>query len=279
MKEVTTIYLRDMVAEAIIPNIETHRSSRLSSDKEYYAPPTGLPTDEEIDDFLFHNALLDEETVEQLTDPGLYGFFTANATEDWLEEFRNHLQDWANNQSWLDADLPWHSFVTQHEPDETTLWIPANSLTPTWLSTSSSCLLLAADLLHEGRFLSELKPRAFEELIGSLLEVEGWKVKITQQTRDGGIDVVATRFDETLGEIRSVWQAKKYSQTNKVKLNEVRELSAVRDAEKATKGVIVTTSHLTRDAIGWVKRDVYRLGYKEHDHIKNWIEGIVLGQK
>ncbi len=175
--------------------------------------------------------------------------------------------------------MPWRSFIPQYEPDETTLWIPANSLAPAWLSTSPSCLLLAADLLREGRLLSELKPRDFEELIGNLLEVEGWKVKVTQASRDGGIDVVATKVDETLGEIRSVWQAKKYRPTNKVKLSEVRELSAVREAEKATKGVMVTTSRLTRDAIEWVKRDVYRLSYKEHDHIKRWIENIVLGQK
>jgi hypothetical protein len=61
MKEVTAEYLRDMVVEAITPSIETYRASRLSSDEENYTPPTGLPTDEEIDDFLFHNALLDEE--------------------------------------------------------------------------------------------------------------------------------------------------------------------------------------------------------------------------
>jgi hypothetical protein len=93
MKKVTAAYLRDIVADAISPSIETYRSSRLSSGEDHYTPPTGLPTDEEIDDFLFHNGLLDEETVEQLIDPGLLGFYhkTANATEEWLEEFQNHL--------------------------------------------------------------------------------------------------------------------------------------------------------------------------------------------
>ncbi len=53
MKEVTAAYLRDMVAEAITPNIETHRASRLCSGERNYTPPAGLPTDEEIDDFFF----------------------------------------------------------------------------------------------------------------------------------------------------------------------------------------------------------------------------------
>lgn len=269
MKEVTAAYLRDMVADAIAPSIEIYRLSRLSSGEEDYTFPTGCPTDEKIDDFICHNALLDEEKVEQLIDPGLLGFYakTASAKEEWLKEFQNHLQDWAKNQSWL-----------EYQPNETTLWTPTTSLVPAWLSTSPSCVILAADLLREGKLLSELKPREFEELIGTLLEAEGWRVKVTQASRDGGIDVVAIKSDETLGEIRSVWQAKKYRATNKVKLSDVRELSAVREDERATKGFMVTTSRLTRDAIEWVKRDIYRLGYKEHAHIKRWIEGLMLGQ-
>ena len=39
---------------------------------------------------------------------------------------------------------------------------------------------------------------------------------------------------------------------------------------------MVTTSSLTRDAIAWVKRDLYRLGYKEHNQIKAWLEDAYL---
>lgn len=79
-----------------------------------------------------------------------------------------------------------------------------------------------------------------------------------------------------LGVLRSVWQAKKYKESNKVKLHEVRELSAIRDDVRATKAFIVTTSSLTRDAIAWVKRDLYRLGYKEHNQIQAWLEDAYL---
>ena len=40
--------------------------------------------------------------------------------------------------------------------------------------------------------------------------------------------------------------------------------------------MIVTTSHLTRDAIGWVKRDVYRLGYKEKEDLEKWLQDYVI---
>ena len=163
------------------------------------------------------------------------------------------------------------------EPSKSELWIPGASPQPGWLSTTPAALVLAANLLRDGKLLSEMKWRDFEELIGALLEDDGWTVTVTQPSRDGGFDVLAVRSDSILGEIRSVWQAKKYGPTNKVKLNEVRELSAVRDEERATKAMIVTTSRLTRDAIDWVKRDLYRLGYKDHEQIKKWIEGVILG--
>ena len=81
-KNVTAAGLRAMIAEAIAPTIQIHRDSRSNGHEADYVPPDGSPTDDEIDDFLFTNALLDEETIEQLSDPGLLGFFakTAKAT-------------------------------------------------------------------------------------------------------------------------------------------------------------------------------------------------------
>jgi restriction endonuclease Mrr len=77
--------------------------------------------------------------------------------------------------------------------------------------------------------------------------------------------------DTSLGIIRSIWQAKKYSQRNRVRLSEVRELSAIREDAKASKALVVTTSKLTRDAIAWVRRDQFRMGYMEHDALTDWI--------
>lgn len=279
MHEVTAETLREIVAETISPTIEIHRASRTELDKSNYTPPVGPPTDDEIDDFLCHNPLLDEETLIQLIDPGLLGFAAkhAKATDEWLVEFKKLINDWANNESWLAADEHTRFHVPLHQPEKSEVWTPSSQSEPAWVANAPSCVLLTADLLNHGRLLSEMSSRDFEHLIGALLEAEGWSVEVTQGTRDGGIDVVATKSDPIMGKIRSVWQAKKYKSTNKVKLHEVRELSAVREGMQATKGFIVTTSSLTRDAIAWVKRDLFRLGYKEHDQIKEWFEGVFLG--
>jgi restriction system protein len=281
MREVTAQDLRNIIEEAISGSIELHRGSRASNEGSAYDRPEGRPTDEEIDDFVMSNALLDEETQEQLVHPGLLGFGakTARASEGWLRKFRRHLSKWAENNTWLGADLPWINEIVIPLPFESKLWRPTESGRPGWLVTAPAALLLAGDLLRAGRFLSEMPWRKFEEMIGALLETEGWTVKVTQQSRDGGIDVVATKDDSVLGSVKAVWQAKRYGPKRIVRLNEVRELSAVVDMQRATKGVIVTTSRLTRDAIDWIRRDTYRLDYRDAQRVESWVRTVLLGKK
>ena len=266
--------LRDIIAETIEPSISVRRAS-LDIQINTSEVLEGPPTEDEINDFIFSNALYDIETIERLIDPGLLGFSSTYAEDDhdYLGEFRELTSQWVDNNSWLGGDS---SFLLAEfaspSPSESFIWQPPMPK-PTWFATSPSYLVLAADILKEGRLLSEMHWRDFEKLIGLLLEDQGWSVVVTKATRDGGIDVVATKEDTDIGLIQSVWQAKKYSPNNKVKLKDVRELSAVREEQKATKGVIVTTSHLTRDAIEWVNRDIYRLSYKEQEEIENWVRG------
>ena len=55
----------------------------------------------------------------------------------------------------------------------------------------------------------------------------------------------------------------------------MRELSAIRDYQKATKGMIVTTSSLSKGALNWIRRDEYRLRYKDKNDIENWVLGTL----
>jgi restriction system protein len=281
MKLLTAQDLRNVIEEAISASIEMHRGSRMSNERGSYNPPAGRPTDEEIDDFIASNALLDEETQEQLIDPGLlrYSSKTARVSEAWLRNFRRSIADWAGSNAWLGGDLPWRSLVLTPASTESTLWRPSDSARPGWLATAPAALLLAADLLQSGRFLSEMPWRHFEEMIGNLLEAEGWRVEVTQPSRDGGIDVVSVKDDPLLGSVKALWQAKRYGPKRIVRLSEVRELSAVVEAERATKGVIVTTSRLTKDAIDWIRRDTYRLDYKDAKKVESWVRTVLLGPR
>lgn len=274
--EITADQLRGMVANSIASTIDFHRASRAGNDSDYELP-SGLPTDDEIDDFIWHNPLLDMDTIEHLVDPALLGPSSKNARadEEWILTFKENLDSWASNNSWLAADEPWFAAIPQPQPDESSIWVPGTAPKPGWIATTPSVLLIAANLLRGGNLLTELTWREFEELVGTLLEQDGWHAEVTQPTRDGGVDVIATKRDETLGDIRTLWQAKKYGPSNKVKLREVRELSAVLDRHQATKGVIVTTSRMTRGAIEWIRHDTFRLAYKEHEDMARWIQAAL----
>ena len=115
----------------------------------------------------------------------------------------------------------------------------------------------------------------FSRLVAQLLEKSGWKMELTQGSKGGGIDVVAAMEDSEAGLIKSLRQPKKFHPSNKVQINVVRELSAIRDDQKATKGMIVTTSSLSKGARNWIRRDEYRLRYKDKNDIENWVLGTI----
>ena len=94
----------------------------------------------------------------------------------------------------------------------------------------------------------------FENLIREVFEKEfsqnGGEVKITQASRDGGVDAVAFDPDPIRGG-KIVIQAKRY--TNTVGVSAVRDLYGTVVNEGATKGILVTTADYGPDAYGFAK--------------------------
>ncbi len=94
----------------------------------------------------------------------------------------------------------------------------------------------------------------FEHLIREVFEKEfsedGGEVKITQASRDGGVDAVAFDPDPIRGG-KIIIQAKRY--TNIVGVSAVRDLYGTVVNEGATKGILVTTADYGPDAYGFAK--------------------------
>lgn len=87
--------------------------------------------------------------------------------------------------------------------------------------------------------LMELTPSEFESLITNLFEKMGLETKLTQASRDGGVDCVAYDPRPILGG-KVVIQAKRYKNT--VGVSAVRDLFGTMHNEGASKGILVTTS-------------------------------------
>lgn len=111
-----------------------------------------------------------------------------------------------------------------------------------------------ADSINEGTNLAAMDWQEFEHLIRELFEKEygssGSEVKITQSSRDGGVDAVIFDNDPIRGG-KIIIQAKRY--TNTVGVSAVRDLYGTIMNEGAMKGILVTTSDFGSDSYAFAK--------------------------
>jgi restriction system protein len=108
--------------------------------------------------------------------------------------------------------------------------------------------------LAQGDNIAAMGWEDFEHLCRELFEKafagSGAEVKVTQASRDQGVDAVIFDPDVLRGG-KIVVQAKRY--TNTVDVSAVRDLYGAIINEGATKGILVTTSHYGPDAYGFAK--------------------------
>ncbi len=106
----------------------------------------------------------------------------------------------------------------------------------------------------DGLNIASIDWKDFENLIRELFEKEfcedGTEIKITQASRDGGVDAVMFDPDPIKGG-KIVIQAKRY--TNIVGVSAVRDLYGTVVNEGATKGILITTSNYGSDSYEFAK--------------------------
>jgi restriction system protein len=101
------------------------------------------------------------------------------------------------------------------------------------------------DPIHPRDELLNLSPREFEILVAYLFRKQGFTVKLTRRSHDGGVDIIIHRTKASKKEL-SLVECKRY--INKIGVKEVRALLGVVEREGATRGLIVATSGFTRGA-------------------------------
>lgn len=104
--------------------------------------------------------------------------------------------------------------------------------------------------LSSAQNLMDLNPYEFERLIVKLFQELGLDAKLTQSSRDGGVDCVAFDTRPIIGG-KVVIQAKRYRHT--VGVSAVRDLYGTMMNEGANKGILVTTSGYGPDAFNFAK--------------------------
>jgi restriction system protein len=96
--------------------------------------------------------------------------------------------------------------------------------------------------LDERTNLIDLTPYAFETVIRDLFQAMGFDTYQTRPSRDGGVDCVAHYTKSVIGG-KYIIQAKRY--IHRVPVEAVRDLAGALDHERASKGILVTTSDFT----------------------------------
>ncbi len=115
--------------------------------------------------------------------------------------------------------------------------------------------LLEGDLLEQVRKVS---PRFFEGLVKNLLIAMGYgggdhnMAEVSGGPHDGGIDVVIR--EDALGLEKIYLQAKRYGEGNTVGRDAVSSFGGALAGKGVTKGVFVTTSSFSRDAIDYAAK-------------------------
>ena len=119
--------------------------------------------------------------------------------------------------------------------------------------------------------LFELEPREFEEFAAELFKKQGFQVTLTQQSRDGGKDLYLAQ-SSNLGSFRYAVECKRYAPDNPVRVDVVRSLYGVVSRENLTAGIVLTTSHFTKDAIEEAGETQYRMSLQDFASLRRALE-------
>jgi len=105
---------------------------------------------------------------------------------------------------------------------------------------------------NDGMNLAAMDWEDFEHLVRGIFELEfgknGGEVRVTQASRDGGVDAIIFDPDPIRGG-KIVVQAKRY--TNTVPVSAVRDLYGTIVSEGANSGILITTSDYGSDSYEW----------------------------
>lgn len=129
---------------------------------------------------------------------------------------------------------------------------------------------------HFHKYPKELKTidrRRFEELVAEIFKGFGYAVELTKQTRDGGKDIIAIKSD--LIKSKYLIECKRPDKGHKVTVHAVRELLGVKEDEKATKAILVTTAYFSPDAKLLLNKHPWELEGKEYTDLVNWIDQYI----
>jgi restriction endonuclease Mrr len=179
--------------------------------------------------------------------------------------FTEHTYDYKELMFWIEAAIS--AIATRYEIPERLIEEPEFRIQ---VATLAERLALA--LPSDPAALKSITPRQFEELIAEIMERDGYRVELTKQMRDGGIDIKAYSSDK-YGSFLTIVDRKHYLNSGRlIGIEIVKTMWATLDLEKASRAMIATTSTFTSGAKDFGRKFEFRMSLKDHDAICEWIK-------
>lgn len=124
------------------------------------------------------------------------------------------------------------------------------------ISTSSSKIIIPDNsqkllslIIIDPKLVFKIPPRKFEELLAYIYELCGYKIELTTESHDGGVDLLVWSPPPVLGnDFLTIIQAKRYNEHRKVGSKEIRELLGTRFIFNADRAQLISTSDFTKAA-------------------------------
>jgi restriction system protein len=128
-------------------------------------------------------------------------------------------------------------------------------------------------LREKPEVLRLLPPRKFEEVVAQILKRLGYDIRLTPASGDGGFDIYAAKND-ALGRFLFLVECKRFVPPNRVGVEIVRSLHGVVQSQKATAGIIATTSFFTSGAREFQKKNEHQLQLRDYLALQEWLASM-----
>lgn len=101
-----------------------------------------------------------------------------------------------------------------------------------------------------------------------------WDFSHTSFFKNDGVALITTKTDNQIGQLKCVWIIKKYSSDKPVGVKIVRELRYLIAHARASKGIIVTTSRLTKDALKLIEDNKFTMSYIDNEMLEKELQKL-----
>jgi len=119
--------------------------------------------------------------------------------------------------------------------------------------------------------MRDLTPRQFEELVAELFIEKGYDVELTQQTRDGGKDLIIMNRSD-IGNFMVYAECKHYRPDRPVGVDIITQLLGRINFDRATAGIVVTSSYFSPDAKDFQSQIEHQMSLIDYVKLSSWIE-------